>query len=77
MPESCGFPIRALRAEGDLTKEPQTIGEHLKKKRFSLGLSQTEAARQLGVTDRTLSLWEREKVYSTWPMQPRIKEYLG
>lgn len=60
-----------------ISKNPQTIGEHLKERRFGLGLRQSEAARNLGVSERTLSLWETDKVYPTWPQQPPIIAYLG
>jgi hypothetical protein len=41
-----------------VSKEPNTIGEHLRKRRFGLGIRQSEAAQRLGVSKRTLSLWE-------------------
>ncbi|MGO8696538.1 MAG: helix-turn-helix domain-containing protein [Limisphaerales bacterium] len=59
-----------------ISKQPETIGEQLRKKRFDLGIRQAEAARQLGVSQLTLSLWERDKVYPTWAYQPRLIEYL-
>jgi transcriptional regulator with XRE-family HTH domain len=39
--------------------EPQTIGEHLKKRRIELGLKQTELANLLGVHRGSIQLWER------------------
>jgi DNA-binding XRE family transcriptional regulator len=60
-----------------VTKDAQTIGQHLRKKRFSLGLRQSEAAQQLRVSERTLSLWETDRVYPTWPQQPAVIAYLG
>ena len=60
-----------------VSEQPNSIGEHLKKKRFDLGIRQSEAAQQLGVSKRTLSLWETDVVYPTWPFQPRISAYLG
>jgi DNA-binding XRE family transcriptional regulator len=60
-----------------VSKQPQTIGQHLKKKRFELGIRQIEAARRLGVSDRTLSLWECDHVPPVWANQPRIVAYLG
>ena len=60
-----------------IAKEPRSIGEHLRKKRFSTGLRQSEAAEHLGVSCLTLSLWERDRVYPTWPYQPRLITYLG
>jgi hypothetical protein len=45
-----------------ISKEPITLGQHLKKKRFGAGIRQSEAARILGVSARTLSLWECDRL---------------
>jgi transcriptional regulator with XRE-family HTH domain len=60
-----------------IAKEPTTLGEHLKKKRFLAGIRQSEAALKLGVSNRTLSLWETDRVYPAWAFQPRLITYLG
>jgi transcriptional regulator with XRE-family HTH domain len=60
-----------------IAKEPTTLGQHLKKKRFLAGMRQSEAALKLGVSDRTLSLWETDRVYPAWAFQPRLITYLG
>ena len=60
-----------------VSKEPKTIGEHLRKKRFDLSLRQSEAAQQLRVSKRTLSLWDCDRVCPTPPFYPRISFYLG
>jgi transcriptional regulator with XRE-family HTH domain len=60
-----------------IAKEPTTLGEHLKKKRFLAGIRQSEAALKLGVNSRTLSLWETDRVYPAWAFQPRLVAYLG
>jgi transcriptional regulator with XRE-family HTH domain len=60
-----------------IAKEPTTLGEHLKKKRFLAGIRQSEAALKLGVSDRTLSLWETDRVFPAWAFQPRLIAYLG
>jgi transcriptional regulator with XRE-family HTH domain len=60
-----------------ISKEPTTFGEHLKKKRFGAGIRQSEAALKLGVSNRTLSLWETDRVYPAWAFQPRLITYLG
>jgi DNA-binding XRE family transcriptional regulator len=60
-----------------IAKEPTTLGEHLKKKRFGAGIRQSEAALKLGVSNRTLSLWETDRVYPAWVFQPRLITYLG
>jgi DNA-binding XRE family transcriptional regulator len=42
-----------------------------------LKLFQSEAARRLGISTVTLSLWECDKVYPTWSQQPIVIRYLG
>jgi len=58
-------------------KEPTTLGQHLKKKRFAAGQRQTEAAEKLGISYRTLSDWETDRTYPSWDYQPRLIAYLG
>jgi transcriptional regulator with XRE-family HTH domain len=60
-----------------IAKEPTTLGQHLKKKRFLAGIRQREAAVKLGVSARTLSLWECDRIYPSWAFQPPLIEYLG
>ena len=60
-----------------VAREPRTIGEHLKKRRFILSVRQTEAAQRLGVSDCTLSLWECDRIYPTPRCHPMIASYLG
>jgi len=60
-----------------IEKEPTTLGQHLKKKRFLAGIRQSEAALRLGVSNRTLSQWETDRVYPAWEFQPRLIDYLG
>jgi transcriptional regulator with XRE-family HTH domain len=60
-----------------IAKEPTTLGQHLKKKRFLAGVRQREAAVKLGVSCRTLSLWECDRIYPSWVFQPRLITYLG
>ena len=60
-----------------IAKEPTTLGEHLKKKRFGAGIRQLEAARILGVSAKSLSLWECDRLLPTAPFHARIIKYLG
>ena len=60
-----------------IAKEPTTLGQHLKKRRFLAGIRQSEAALKLGVNKRTLSTWETDRVYPAWAFQPRLVAYLG
>jgi transcriptional regulator with XRE-family HTH domain len=60
-----------------IAKEPTTLGQHLKKKRFTAGLRQKQIAVKLGVSARTLSLWECDRIVPAWAFQPRLIAYLG
>jgi DNA-binding XRE family transcriptional regulator len=60
-----------------IAKEPTTLGQHLKKKRFMAGMRQRETAVKLGVSARTLSLWECDRIVPAWAFQPRLIAYLG
>jgi len=41
------------------------------------GLRQQEIAVKLGVSTRTLSLWECDRIVPAWAFQPRLIDYLG
>jgi len=60
-----------------IAKEPTTLGQHLKKKRFGAGIRQSEAARILGVSTRSLSLWECDRLFPTTSHHARIIKYMG
>jgi DNA-binding XRE family transcriptional regulator len=60
-----------------IAKEPRSLGEHLRKRRFASELRQSEAAQRLEVSNRTLSLWETDRVVPTQPFHLRIAAYLG
>jgi DNA-binding XRE family transcriptional regulator len=60
-----------------IAKEPMTLGQHLKKKRFMDGMQQKQTAAKLGVSARTLSLWECDRIVPAWEYQPRLIAYLG
>jgi DNA-binding XRE family transcriptional regulator len=52
--------LKALRAK-DYSENPQTLGEHLKKRRRELGLLQREAAERMGILTETYGNWEKDK----------------
>jgi hypothetical protein len=60
-----------------ISKEPKTLGEHLKKRRFGMGVRQEQAAEMLEVSARTLSLWECDRLFPTSPYHARIRSYMG
>ena len=56
-----------------ISKEATNLGRHLRKKRFNAGVRQTEAAQRLGVSDRTLSLWECDRLQAKRTYWPAIR----
>lgn len=57
--------------------KPQTIGEHLKKRRIELGLKQTEVASLLGVHRGSIQLWEQGRGEQGVRSFPAIIRFLG
>ena len=58
-------------------KEPRTVGDHLKKRRYELGLFQKDVAEQLGVTADTVLNWEASTCSPSVRYIPRIIRFLG
>ena len=46
-----------------ISKQPATLGQHLRRRRFEMGMRQAESAVKLGVTCKTLSDWETDRIY--------------
>jgi len=68
---------RYLKAVKGYPSEPDTIGEHVKKRRLDLGLKQKEIAARLGVHFTSLQLWERGVGDPGVKPLPRIIRFLG
>lgn len=58
-------------------KELKTLGNHLRKKRLDLGLSQKETAVRLGVSVNTLHNWENSRTSPQPRFVSRIHDFLG
>jgi DNA-binding XRE family transcriptional regulator len=58
-------------------EEPQTLGEHLKRRRLDLGLRQKEASERLGVTKNSYENWEHDKHEPEFRYWPEIIVFLG
>src|SRR5882672_3091998 len=59
----CGWARLTVKAQKqkDYLESPQTLGEHLKKRRRELGLLQRAAATQMGISRDTYVNWEKGK----------------
>jgi DNA-binding transcriptional regulator YiaG len=58
---------------------PQTLGEHLRKKRIDMQLSMTKLAELLGlgITDTAIEKWEKNQNRPTEPYRTKILEFLN
>jgi transcriptional regulator with XRE-family HTH domain len=57
--------------------EPQTLGEHIRKRRLELKLSQKAAGERLGVNAFTVFNWEKGKTEPPVTVMPAIVGFLG
>jgi DNA-binding transcriptional regulator YiaG len=75
--QSVPIKFKALKPkESDF--EPQTIGEHIKKRRLLLGLTQKSEAKMLKVTQFSIINWERGHIQpSRAATLQRIIDFLG
>lgn len=55
----------------------ETIGDHLRKKRLDMGLSQPEVAKILKVTPNTITGWELNRHQPPARLAKRIIQFLG
>lgn len=56
---------------------PTMLGDHLRKKRLDLGLSQKDLAAQLQVTTGTICNWEMSHFSPQKRFTPRLQSFLG
>ena len=56
---------------------PQTLGEHLRKRRHKLDIFQKDAARELSANQWTLIGWEADRKKPTVRFMSRIIHFLG
>ncbi|MBI5769779.1 MAG: XRE family transcriptional regulator [Verrucomicrobia bacterium] len=56
---------------------PQTVGEHVRKRRLDLGLGQREAAARIGVHIETLKFWEHGVLKPAIATMPKVLAFLG
>jgi transcriptional regulator with XRE-family HTH domain len=68
--------LKARRAK-DYSENPQTLGEHLKKRRRQLCLLQREAAELMGVSTDTVVNWENDKTKPVAAQFRPVVTFLG
>ena len=72
------MPIRLKALKPKETDfEPQTLGEHVRKRRLILEINQHEAGMRLGVTPQTVLHWEKGQTEPPVESMPTILRFLG
>jgi DNA-binding XRE family transcriptional regulator len=69
----CKIKLTALKPT-KIIQNPQTWGEHIKKRRIELGLFQSQVAEIIGVTESTITNWEKHR---SEPMLWAILKIIG
>ena len=68
--------LKALKLK-DTDFEPRSLGDHVRKRRLELRVSQKEVARRLGWSWRTVFNWEKGKTKPAMEFIPAIIGFLG
>ena len=62
---------------GELPERLTTLGDHIRKKRLNLGLTQREAAHLIGVEQCSVYNWEKRGMNPAQRVQTAIIDFLG
>jgi transcriptional regulator with XRE-family HTH domain len=73
----CRVTLKGAWQPAAYPKQLNHIGDHIRRRRLDLGLTQREAAKQMGVKFGALKLWERGRFDPTVSSLPRVAEFLG
>jgi transcriptional regulator with XRE-family HTH domain len=68
--------LKALKPK-ETDFEPQTFGEHVRKRRLELRLTQKQVAERLGVNPWTVLNWEKDHTEPPIEFMPAIIRFLG
>lgn len=68
---------RKAAKPGPFDQTPQTLGDHLRRRRAELGLYQKEVALRLDVDEHTIINWEKDRTTPPVRLMPRIIDFLG
>lgn len=58
-------------------KNPQTIGDHIRKRRMDTWMWQADLSKLLGVHEASIVLWETNKAAPSIRFYPKIIDFLG
>ena len=72
----CKITLTAIKPT-KISQNPQTWGEHIKKRRLELGLFQSGVAKFLGVNTSTVTNWEKHHSEPMLWVIPKVVEFLG
>jgi DNA-binding XRE family transcriptional regulator len=72
----CKFTLTAVKPT-KISQNPQTWGEHIKKRRLELGLFQSNVAKVLSVNTSTVTNWDKHHSEPMLWVIPKIIEWLG
>jgi len=75
-PHKIGIPLK-IQPPTELTQEPVTLGDHLRRRRIELGLYQKDVAVQIGVTASTIWNWENAWSSIALSCMPKVIQFLG
>jgi transcriptional regulator with XRE-family HTH domain len=68
--------LKALKPK-ETDFEPQTLGEHVRKRRLELRFTQKQAAQRIGVNPWTVLNWEKDHTEPPIESMPAIIRFLG
>jgi transcriptional regulator with XRE-family HTH domain len=72
----CRVSLKATRPS-KIPQNPKTLGDHIKKRRLELGLFQSDVAEIIGVTEPTVTNWEKNRTQPALRALPKIVEFFG
>jgi DNA-binding XRE family transcriptional regulator len=75
-PEGLAYPYR-WKCTQSVPKEPQTVGEHIKRRRLELHLFQSDLAKKLGVNVQSIRNWEKNTYQPIERLMTGIVKWLG
>ncbi len=74
----CQITLEASkRSEKPYPKQLITIGDHIKKRRLDLNLTQGEVSKLIGVKEESIYNWENNQSKPKIYLMPKIIEFLG